>query len=76
VLQKKNNNPNPASDFINVTVLPNSSVELINMTGKQVCLMNNASGLVSIDLRGLPPGPCLIRITTGEKICSKMFVKQ
>ena len=68
--------PNPANDQVHlVYFMPINRVEIYNATGKQLWCEHPDSEDVSLQVGHLPAGIYIVRITAGDQIITKKFVK-
>ncbi|MEO9474393.1 MAG: Ig-like domain-containing protein, partial [Cyclobacteriaceae bacterium] len=66
--------PNPSSDFINVTVDGAARIQIITLTGQKV-ITRELAGEEKIEIRTLPAGVYVLKVSTGTEVQTINFVK-
>ena len=70
--------PNPANDVVNVqsTMYNVQEVEVIDVYGKVINVVNATDNLTHINVSGLANGMYFVRVTTDQGVVTKTFVKR
>ena len=70
--------PNPANDVVNVqcTMYNVQKVEVVDVYGKVINIVNATDNLTRINVSGLANGMYFVRVTTDEGVATKTFVKR
>ena len=63
--------PNPASATVTVTGIENARVQLFDLSGRMLCVIERASGNQQIDVSSLATGLYIVRISDGMNTVTK-----
>jgi hypothetical protein len=70
--------PNPANDYLTIEPVPGmQSISIFSLDGRLIRFIevHETNGPVTLPVGHLQPGTYLVRMVTGEKVLSKIFVK-
>lgn len=70
--------PNPSSDFLKIKDLSRSakSIQILNLNGSVVRLLNNSNDMTEINISDLRAGFYILRILSDEKAIVTTFIKE
>ena len=68
--------PNPATDKITIEVPQNTTIEILNINGQIIQMINKNGNKMTIDLGNLSNGVFIIKAKTDKGITIKKFIKE
>ncbi|MCF8357258.1 MAG: T9SS type A sorting domain-containing protein [Prolixibacteraceae bacterium] len=68
--------PNPASDMLFIEGIKNAKIEIYNIRGNRLFIIENGTQSQAVSVSHLPPGFYVLKVSTAKSILSKRFVKK
>jgi hypothetical protein len=68
--------PNPTTDGLTIETPQKSIIEILNIEGQIIKIINNADTITTINLKNAACGVYIVRVKTDKEIVTKKFIKE